>query len=109
MAGFFVLSLRPILANLYALPLGLITFIGAVNVGYSVLGLTLGFRMKRPLWLILALVAANSFWTCVCLALAVCVAREARVLGLGHILFEAAYVATLAIVEWRHRHVLVRG
>jgi hypothetical protein len=107
-AGAFVLVLRRFLAELYALPLGLITFIGLVNVGYSAFGLTLASKERRPGGLIVGLAAANGFWACVCVVMALRFASDAHPLGLAHILFEATFVAALAAAEWKHRHALAR-
>jgi hypothetical protein len=108
-AGLFVLSLRSFLAELYVLPLALITFVGLVNVAYSSLGLALAVRKRRPLALIVVLSGANAFWAAVCVVLAVSFGAQAHPLGLGHILFEGAYCATLASLEWRNRSALANA
>lgn len=105
-AGIIVLILRRFLAQLYELPLDLLTLIGLVNVGYAAFGLTLAVRTRRRIASIVALSAANALWACVCVMLAIRFAHEARGLGLAHIAFEGAFVATLAILEWRNRRVL---
>lgn len=107
-AGAFVLVARNLLAELYVLPLSLITFVGIVNIGYSALGLTLATKRRRGVALIASLAAANYFWACVCAFLAIHFASDARPLGLAHILFEGAFVAALATVEWRQRRALAR-
>lgn len=107
-AGVFVLALREVLAERYALPLGLVTLLGLVNLAYAPMGLTLARWRSRPRALVVALSLANGFWTLVCVALAVRFAREASALGLAHLVFEGAFVAALAAVEWRNRSALVR-
>jgi len=105
--GIFMLSLRTFLADLYALPLRLITIIGLVNMVYATFGLWLASRKQRSLVLVSALAIANGSWTVVCIGLAITFGRSAHVIGIGHILFEGAYVATLGTIEWRNRLALV--
>ena len=105
-AGVAVLWLRATLAELYALPVVLITFIGAVNVAYSTLGLTLAVRARRSATMIAALAIANGAWAIFCGVLAANVAQRAHALGLAHVLGEGLYVAALGAVEWRNRHAL---
>jgi hypothetical protein len=102
-AGLFVLVFRTFLTGLYDLPLGIITFIGLVNLAYSAFGLTMAGRKTRRATWIAALAAANYFWAVVCLVLAVRFGPEASGLGLGTIIFEGAFVAALATIEWRMR------
>ena len=107
-AGAFVLVLRGFLAELYALPLALITSIGLVNVGYSAFGLTLAVKKRRRAALIAGLAAANYSWGFVCLSFVIRFASAAHPLGFAHILFEATFVAALATVEWKNRRALAR-
>ncbi len=53
-------------------------------------------------------IAANYGWTVVCIVLAIALARTATIFGLGHVVLEGAFVATLARGEWRRRDVLTR-
>lgn len=108
-AGVFVLVLRRPLAELYALPLDLVTTIGLVNLAYSTFGLTLATRRRRPLAFIVALALANVTWASICLVLAMRFRNEAGTLGLAHILFEGAFVAALATIEWRNRRALTEN
>lgn len=105
-AGVFMLALRGPLAALYAMPVGLLTVLGLVNLAYAPMGLTLALLRRRPRALVATLAIANGLWTPVCLALAVRFANEASAFGLAHLLFEGAFVAALATVEWRNRRVL---
>lgn len=108
-AGWFVLALRRFLAEIYALPLDLITLVGLVNVGYSAFGLTLAVQRRRRMGGIIGLSVANYSWAIVCAWLAVRFRNDATVLGLTHLLFEGMFVATLATIEWRNRHALTAG
>ena len=108
-AGVFVLTFRRRLAALYALPLDLVTFIGLVNVCYSTFGLTLAMRTRPRIRFIVGLSAANCLWACAFTWLAIRFRHQAGVLGLGTVLFEAAFVAVLAAIEWRNRHALAAG
>lgn len=101
-AGVFVLVFRRHLAELYTFPLDLLTVVGFVNVAYSTFGLTLAGQSRRRLGAVIALAAANYIWSGICLTLAFRFANEASPLGLAHIVFEGAFVATLATVEWRN-------
>jgi hypothetical protein len=101
-----VLGLRGLVAELYGLPVGLVTFLGAANVAYASLGLTLAARSRRPLALVVTLAAANAAWTLVCASLLLRFAGEAGPLGLAHLVLEGAFTAGLATVEWRNRHAL---
>lgn len=104
--GLFVLSLRTFLADFYALPLRLITVIGLVNMIYATFGLWLASRTDRSIGLVTTLALANHSWAVVCVSLVLAFTREAHAIGLAHILFEGAYVATLGTVEWRNRFAL---
>lgn len=106
LAGVFVLVFRPWLAALYSLPLALITFTGAVNIGYSSLGLTLATRTRRSVASVTALATANGVWACVCAGLALAWWNDASALGVAHLLGEGLFVAVLAAVEWRNRAAL---
>jgi len=108
-AGVVTLAFDGFLSNLYSLPQQLITFIGAVNLAYSSFSLTLAMRRRRSLNLIVALALANALWSFVCVGLAISFRDQAKALGLGVLLFECLFVATLAWLEWRHRHALVYG
>lgn len=107
--GMFMLAFRGLLAELYALPLDLITFVGLVNVGYSAFSLTLAAQKRRPIACIVGLSVANGLWAFFCVMLAIRVANDARVLGLAHILLEGAFVAALGTIEWRNRRALAEG
>lgn len=105
-AGTFVLLARRVLATSYAMPLDVITAVGLVNVGYAAFSLTLASRSRRPLALVVTLAAANATWACVCVWIALRYQHIATAPGLAHVLFEAAFVAALAMLEWRYRTAL---
>src|SRR4051812_12070280 len=97
-AGTFVLAARSPLADLHALPLALITFIGLVNVAYSGMGLTLAVMQRRRFRRIVGLAVANGLWALVCGYLAIRFWKDASPFGLTHLLFEGAFVTALATV-----------
>ena len=105
--GLLLVAFRTVVAPLYGLPLGLVTFIGAANVAYAVPGLSLTLLGARPAWLLALLVAANLTWTVVCGLLTVQLWRTAGALGLLHIVGEGVYVAALAVLEVRHRRAIL--
>ena len=107
-AGVVALVFGRFLADLYALPRELITFVGVVNVAYSAYGLALATQRRRRTIAIIGLASANGVWACVCLGLAIRFRSEASALGLAIILFEGVFVAGLAMLEWRNRHALGR-
>lgn len=98
-----MLALRHILVPFYGLSLTLVTSIAVANLLYSVPGFVLALRRPRPAWLLAFLIAANFAWFGVCLVLATTVWSSATGFGLAHILAEGFYVATLALLELRHR------
>jgi hypothetical protein len=106
-AGMLVLSLRGLLSDFYGLSRELLTFVGTVNVGYSVLGLTLGLLRRRPAALLRLLIVANSLWAAVCVALAVRVFPTATIFGLCHVIGEGIFVGGLALLEWRYRRAIL--
>jgi len=101
--GLGVLTLREWLAELYAMPLSLVTFIGAANLAYGCYSGALAGRawyQKGPSCRAIdGLIAANLAWTVVCAALVVTTFRSASALGLGHLVLEGMFVAWLALAE----------
>jgi hypothetical protein len=106
--GLVVLLLTAQLSHLQGLPHSLLLFIGAVNVLYASFSFFLATCSKRPMPLIKLLVFANSFWSLVCVCLAVAFADTATFLGLGHLIAEAIFVGSLAAQEWKWRAQLVQ-
>lgn len=107
LAGVAVLALGGWLSSLYALPRGLLLFMGAVNVLYASYSFTLATRYKRSRSWINLLVCANLAWALVCLGLAWVFAGSATLFGIGHLVGEAVFVGGLGSLEWRWRQQLL--
>jgi hypothetical protein len=73
----------------------------------GVLVLALSGWLAPPLALLTLLVAANLAWVPVCVALAVAYRAVATPFGFAHLLGEALFVGGLALLEWRHRALLL--
>lgn len=109
-AGVVVLLLAPWLSGWYALPLELLSFIGAVNIAYACFSFSLAIRVRRAEALIKLLAVANGFWALACLGIAATFAPVVTLAGLCHVLGEAAFVAGLGMLEWKwRRQLLVAG
>lgn len=108
LGGVYSLGLRALLAPFYGLPLMLLTIVGAVNLLYACMSLNLARLHTRSATLVALLASANLAWSCVCVALIIRYAATASPFGIAHLAFESAFVATLAALEWRHRHALAR-
>lgn len=108
LVGLVVLLFTTQLSQLQALPHTLLLFMGAANVFYASFSFFLATRSQRPMPLIKLLVAANSFWSLVCVYLAVAFADTATLFGLGHLIAEAIFVGSLAVQEWKWRALLVQ-
>lgn len=106
-AGALVLIFRDWLVDLDGLSVELLTFVGLVNLAYSVPGLTLGALRHRPAWLLRGLIAANLVWVVACVAMASIVATTAHAFGLAHLLGEGLFVAALALLEARYAKVIL--
>jgi len=104
-AAMFVLS--GWLSSLYALPRGLLVFMGAVNLLYAAYSLSLAVRARRPKDLVNLLVFANGAWAAVCLGWAGVFAETASLFGFAHLIGEALFVGGLAGLEWRYRDLLL--
>ena len=79
---------------------------GWVNLAYAAFSLSLAARRERPLALIALLALANALWALACARWALAFASSASGFGLAHLLGEAAFVGTLAALEWRWRRAL---
>ena len=104
--GLVVLLFTSQLSHLQALPHKLLLFMGAANVVYASFSFFLATLSKRPMALIKLLVFANGFWSLVCVCLAVAYANTATLFGLGHLIAEAIFVGSLAVLEWKWRALL---
>lgn len=105
--GVFVMALREVLSRLYTLPLEVLTFTAFANLLYPMLGFSIGWLSPRVTTarrvLLYLLVVANLAWSLVCVWLLLRYRLSASVWGVGHLVGEAGFVATLAVLEWRHR------
>ncbi|MCE9596410.1 MAG: hypothetical protein K8S54_00430 [Spirochaetia bacterium] len=104
LAGTFVLVFATWLGGLYGWPEEHMRFIGFVNLVYGCysgcLALSLWKRKHIKTWPIRLLIAANIGWGIACLG-QMCVVRSASAFGLAHLIVEGAFVAALALLEWR--------
>lgn len=107
--GVAMLAFFPWLVDWYRLPEDLLRLVAWANVSYGVYSLTLASRPRRPLALIVLLVLANLTWAVLCLRWIVIHSGDGGLLGLLHLGAEAVFVAALAGLEWRWRHLLRRA
>ncbi len=105
--GALVLVLSPWLSRLYALPVALLLAMGVANVAYGTFSLSLARRATRPRALLALLVIANATWAVLCGAAIVVLAPWVTGLGLAHLLGEGLFVGGLAVLDWRHRALLM--
>lgn len=107
LVGLIVIAFVKPLSRFYSLPLQVLTFTAAANLGYSVLGFGVAGLPSRASSarraLLGVLVVANCTWALICIGLAVRFGSAASPFGLAHFLGEASFVVTLAALEWRHR------
>lgn len=101
-----LLAHRP-LAGLFALPVPTVLGMAAANLLYATLGLSLGRMRPRSPRLLSGLVLANAAWAVVCVGLVVTYAGRASGFGLAQFVAEGLYVTVLAVLEHRHRHVIL--
>jgi hypothetical protein len=104
LAGTLVMSLGDRLADLYAMPPAWLRLIGAVNLLYACLSGTLALRDKRSVRWVAVLSIANGAWSMACIGIAAAMAGTATAFCMAHLLGEAAFVGSLAVLEWRWRH-----
>jgi hypothetical protein len=107
LAGVLVLLLSGWLSRLYAMPLGILYFMGAINLLYAAYSFCLAIRPKRPRVLITLLAAANGIWVFVCLGIAAYFFETATFWGIGQLVGEAIFVGSLASLEWKWRERLL--
>jgi hypothetical protein len=103
LVGVLVLSFSGWLSRLYSMPVGLLYFMGMVNLLYAAYSFSLAIRRTRPRVLMTLLAAANGVWTLVCLGIAAYFFETATVFGIGQLVVEAIFVGGLACLEWRWR------
>lgn len=107
LAGVVVIALSGWLSRLEGLPQDVLLFTGAVNLLYASYSFSLAVRSERPMRLIKLLVFANLAWVPVCLGLVMAFWATATPFAFVHFVGEAVYVGGLAILEWRHRDLLL--
>ncbi len=106
-AGILTLLASPWLSKLHQLPLNLLILIGVVNLVYGSYSFSLAMQPKRPKILILLLIVANLAWAGIGVRWAIVFIDTASIFGFVHLLGEAVYVAGLALLQWRWRHLLL--
>ena len=102
-AAVLLFGLGPWLSHWYGLPAELLQLIALVSLGYAAYSLNLARLSRRPAWALVLLVSANALWALLCLRWALQYGATASLLGVLHLLVEALFVGTLAVLEWRWR------
>ena len=87
----------------YGLPGSLLQLIALVSLGYAAYSLSLARLRRRPFWALVLLALANALWALLCASWAWQYWGSASLLGVLHLLLEALFVGTLAVLEWRWR------
>ncbi|MEP0548894.1 MAG: hypothetical protein ABJF88_18310 [Rhodothermales bacterium] len=105
--GVTVIGLSGWLSRLEGLPQDVLLFTGVMNLLYASYSFSLAVRSERPMRLVKLLVFANLAWVPVCLGLAAAFAESATPFGFVHLVGEAFFVGGLAVLEWRHRDLLL--
>jgi len=82
-------------------------FTGAVNLLYASTSFSLVIQHERTRRRLAILVIANLAWALVCVGLLITFATTATPFAFLHLGGEAVYVATLAVLEWRNRDLLL--
>lgn len=102
-AAVLLLAFGPWLQSWYGLPAALLQLIAVVSLGYAAYSLSLARLSTRPAWALVLLVLANALWALLCARWAWQYWGTASLLGVLHLLAEALFVGTLAMLEWRWR------
>lgn len=102
-AAVLLLAFGPWLQHWYGLPAALLQLIAMVSLGYAAYSLSLARLSRRPAWALVLLVVANALWALLCMRWALLYGPAASLLGVLHLLVEALFVGTLALLEWRWR------
>lgn len=106
--GTGTLTLFPFLQALYGLPTWVLLTMGIANLAYCSYSFSLARSATRTRGRLMTLVIANAMWSVLCVVAAVLLASDITTLGIGQFLFEGAFVGSLAMLEWRMRHLLIR-
>lgn len=106
--GVFMFALFPFLLTLYGMPTWMLATMGAANLAYGSYSFTLARSAVRTRARLTFLVIANAMWAVLCMIAAVIAAQQLTMLGIGTLVFEGAFVGTLAMLEWRAIPILLR-
>jgi hypothetical protein len=99
--GLTVFIFRSHIAQIYELPIQIVTTSALVNLAYGFFGLT-NLMITRKVQLFRILVYANFFWAACCVVFVGLHFRELSVFTIAHALLEGSYVFALAVMERRH-------
>lgn len=94
-----VFFLRHWLAEIFDLPVQLLTVQSLASAGYAAFSLSLAFRKNRPKQLLQLLIYGNSLWAIACITLLLYFINMASIWGLIYLGLEALFVAALALLE----------
>lgn len=109
LAGVTVIAFSGWLSRVGGLPREVLLFTGIVNLIYASYSFSLAVQAERSIRQIKRLVFANLAWVPVCLGLAATFSGSTAPLGFAHLVGEAFFVGGLAVLEWRHRDLLLRA
>ena len=104
-SGCAVLLALPWISSWTGLPPTVLGKMAAVSLGYAACSFTLSTRVAIRPFFVSALATANSLWALVCLG--VIFAFDPTAFGRLYLAGEAAFVAGLAIAEWKRSHATV--
>ena len=99
--GLAVLAVKASLAGLFRLPESWLAFSSVVSLGYFPFSFYLARQENPARELVKLLAAANMAYALVCAIIILVFYRSATLLGLGYLILEMLFVATLAVLEWR--------
>lgn len=103
--GILTFALSPFLQALHHWTPAFTHYMASVNLGYGLYAGALRLAARKagrvPPGFLVLLVAGNGLWAFHCLLQAWRLRAEASYWGIGHLLFEAAYVGILAVMEAR--------
>jgi hypothetical protein len=99
-SGCSTLLLRSWIAGWTGIPLEVLGVMATVALGYAVYSLQLSTQAVITALRLRILACANTFWALVCIAVTVAQWSSLTRLGVGYLLFEAAFVGALAWYEF---------
>lgn len=101
LSGCFVLAFRGQLAPWFNLPEQLLLAMCWVSFGYAAYSIRLAMQKTKPTKWLKVLVAANSIWAVLCIAIAIYFSDTATLWGIAYLSLESLFVAALAVLEWK--------